>query len=386
MINLTRLVGGRETVSTTIRKSAEVGRWVESAPVTVWNITNVCNLRCRHCYASSLPSEPEDELTTEEALGLIDDMASMGVPLLIFSGGEPLMREDIFELCRYATRAGIKTIFSTNGVFIDDDAAEELKRSGARYVGVSVDGLKERHEEMRGMPGCFEKSLEALEILREKGLRTGIRFTVTKQNVQDLEAMFDILEEMKIPRICVYHLVYSGRGEGMRSEDLNLSERRRLLDFLIERALELRDERDAEVETVNSPVDGVYTYLKLRELDGDSADRALQVLRRYGGDPTGSKVANVDQLGRVHPNQFWWDHTLGVVKRARFSDIWLRSRDSLLIKLRSKSRFVKGRCGRCVHREICAGYRLRALRVYGDVWAEDPGCYLSEEETLEAKW
>ncbi|NIN51909.1 MAG: radical SAM protein [Nitrososphaeria archaeon] len=381
MINLTRLVGGKETVSALIRGDKETqGRWVSHAPVVVWNVTNICNLRCIHCYANSLASKPRGELTTEEGLKLIDNLASIGVPLLILSGGEPLLREDIFELCRHAVKSGIKTVFSTNGIDINESVVEALKRAGASYVGVSVDGLKKTHERIRGVQGCFDRAMEALELLKESRLKTGIRFTVNRRNIGELESIFDLMIEREIPRICIYHLAYSGRGMNVRGEDLSTPERRWLLDFLIAKSLEFKGEVDADVETVNSPADGVYTYLKLWEVDKGLAARAMKILRKYGGDPTGYKVANIDHLGLVHPNQFWWDHMLGSVRNEKFNAVWFESRNHLLLKLRSKWKYVKGRCGRCRYKGVCAGYRLRALRVHGDVWAEDPGCFLSEEE------
>jgi radical SAM protein with 4Fe4S-binding SPASM domain len=346
--------------------------------VVVWNLTRACELKCRHCYARAGRPSP-GELTTQEALQLIDQIAALGARILIFSGGEPLLRPDIYTLLQRATARGLKTLVSTNGVGIDERMAEGLKRAGTTYVGVSFDGLGTVHDRIRGVKGAFDRALAALKVLNAVGVMTGVRFTLWRANLDQLEPLLDLLEELGVRRFCLYHLVYSGRAADLMGEDLTPQERRVVVGYLIERALEWRD---GEIETVASPVDGVYAYRWLKEWDPSAAERAASYLMARGGDPSAERLISIDELGRVHPNQFWWDYTLGSVKEAPLGVIWARNDDPLLKGLRSKPTRVKGRCGRCAFRQVCAGFRLRALRVYGDPWAEDPACYLGEEEVV----
>ena len=385
MISITKMATGKATVSEKItyegdksvipKKLVELSRSLK--PVVVWNLTRRCNLRCIHCYASA-SEDSARELTTDEAKAVIDDLAEMKIPLLLFSGGEPLLRKDIFELASYATSKGIRCALSTNGTLITPEVAEKIKEAGFVYVGVSIDGLKETNDRFRGVDGAFDKAFEGLLNARDAGILTGIRFTVTKYNFKDIPAVIDLLAENEIPRFCLYHLVPSGRADF--SHDISLKERRELIDWLFDKAIELHDEGcRTEILTVDNPADGVYICLKLREIDEELARQAFEFLKYRGGDRSGAQLANIDMHGDVHPNQFWWDHSCGNVRYERFSEIWLNPRDELLIKLRNKIKFLKGKCGRCAYKEICGGFRLRALRA-GDLWGDDPDCYLSEEE------
>ncbi len=385
MIPITKMVTGKATVSKRItyggedsdvpKKLVEMSRGLR--PVVVWNLTKACNLRCVHCYASADVSAT-DELTIEECKAVVEDLAEMKVPLVLFSGGEPLLRKDLFEIAEYAKDKGLKFALSTNGTLITPEVAEKIKEAGFEYVGVSLDGMPETNDKFRGVKGAFEKAFEGLLNAKEVGLQTGIRFTVTKFNLKDIPAIIDLLAENEIPRFCLYHLVPSGRADF--SYDISLKERRELVDWLFERAIELHDEGcETEILTVDNPCDGVYVCLKLKELDEDLAVKAFEFLKFRGGDKSGAQLANIDMHGDVHPNQFWWDHTCGNVRRKKFSEIWLNPKDELLIKLRNKLNYLRGKCGRCAYKEVCGGFRLRALRA-GDLWGDDPDCYLTEEE------
>ncbi len=385
MIPITKMVTGKATVSKRItyegedsdvpKKLVEISRNLR--PVVVWNLTKACNLRCVHCYASADVSAT-DELTTVECKAVVEDLANMKVPLILFSGGEPLLRKDLFEIAEYAKDRGLKFALSTNGTLITPEVAEKIKETGFEYVGVSLDGMPETNDKFRGVKGAFEKAFEGLLNAKEVGLQTGIRFTVTRFNLKDVPAIIDLLAENEIPRFCLYHLVPSGRADF--SYDISLKERRELVDWLFEKAIELHDEGcETEILTVDNPCDGVYVCLKLKELDEDLAVKAFEFLKFRGGDKSGAQLANIDMHGDVHPNQFWWDHTCGNVRREKFSEIWLNPKDELLIKLRNKLNHLRGKCGRCAYKDVCGGFRLRALRA-GDLWGNDPDCYLTEEE------
>ncbi len=386
MIGLSKMVGGEITVSEKLTyKSREriPKRLVEASkkpvPVTVWNTTSRCNLRCVHCYADA-GSRRSGELSTQEAMEFIDDLASIQVPVLLLSGGEPLMRKDIIDLIIHAKSKGMHVSLSTNGTLIDGETAEKLAEAGVDYVGVSIDGVEETNDRFRGLRGAFRKAMEGLENAASAGILTGIRFTVTKFNLKDVPEVIDLIVENEVPRFCLYHLVPSGRADF--SIDINLKERRELMEFLFRKSLELRDDREkTEILTVDNPADGIFFYLKLREMDESLADYALEFLKYRGGDSSGYRIADVDMFGNVHPNQFWFDYTCGNIRERKFSEIWLTPEDDLLIKLREKQKYINGRrCGKCIYKSICGGFRLRALRT-GNLWGDDPSCYLSDEET-----
>ncbi len=385
MIGLSKMVGGEITVSERLTyKSREKipSRLVEASkkpiPVTVWNTTSRCNLKCVHCYADA-GARKVGELSTQEAKSFIDDLAKMHVPVLLLSGGEPLMRGDIIELIEYAKSRGLHVSLSTNGTLIDEETAEKLAKAGVDYVGISLDGVEETNDRFRGLKGAFQKAMEGLMNSSSAGILTGIRFTVTKFNLKDVPEVIDLLVENEIPRFCLYHLVPSGRADfGI---DINQKERRELMEYLFKKAIELRDNKEkTEILTVDNPADGVFFYLKLKEMDEDLADDALEFLKYRGGDSTGFRIADVDMFGNVHPNQFWFDYTCGNIRERKFSDIWLKPEDELLKKLREKEKYINGkRCGKCNFKSVCGGFRLRAYR-NGNLWGDDPSCYLYDQE------
>ncbi len=385
MIALTKMLTGKATVSKHLTYKGEgiTQEFKEISqkpiPVVVWNSTLKCNLKCVHCYANA--GRKVNELTTEEAKAMIDDLASMKVPVLLFSGGEPLLRDDLFELAEYAVRRGVPCSLSTNGTLITEEVAERLKEAGFSYVGVSIDGLKEVNDRFRGVRGAFDRAFEGLINAKNAGIMTGIRFTVTKYNLKDVPAVIDLLAENDIPRFCLYHLVPSGRADF--SQDISNEERRELINWLIEKAIELHESGYVtEILTVDNPADGVYLHLWLKERgEEEKAREVLEFLKLRGSDNSGKRIACVDAEGFIHPNQFWWDYSCGNVRETPLSEVWLNPKDELLIKLREKTRYLRGRCGKCKFKEWCGGFRLRALRA-GDLWGDDPSCYLRDDEIL----
>ncbi|MBC8230076.1 radical SAM protein [bacterium] len=389
MIGCTKLLCGTATVSDALKYSRDTSKTparmlqfsTSMRPLVVWNITNRCNLKCRHCYLSAEDKKYTGELTAEEAKEFITDLSEMKVPVLLFSGGEPLLRRDIFELGKFAVDLKLRVVLSTNGTLITPEVALKIKDSGFQYVGVSIDGMPKTHDDFRAMDGAFKAAMDGMRNCMEIGVKTGVRFTINKFNKDELSKIIDLVEKEGIPRFCMYHLVYSGRGLGLMSTDTSLREKREIIEFLVEKTLELH-KKGVEVEllTVDNHADGVYIYNYLKKTDPERADEVMQLLQMHGGCSAGTKFANVDPLGNVHPCQFWQHETLGNVKERKFSEIWNDERNELLIQLRQKSDLIKGRCGGCDFKSVCGGCRIRAQSASNDLWAEDPACYLTDEE------
>ena len=357
-------------------------------PVVVWNMTRRCDLHCVHCYSDSEEKDYPGELTTDQGRRLISDLADFKVPALIFSGGDPLLRADFFELAEEAAKKGIRPILSTSGVNIDTDTAKEIKSSGIKYVGISLDGGREVNDRLRGSKGAFDRAVRGLRLCREEGLTIGVRFTMTKKTVSELPAIFEFLKTEDVPRGYFAHLVYAGRGRRFAREDLDHAETRQAVDLIFDKAQELiKEGASKDIVTGSSDVDGVYLYLRLSRSDPERAEAVRKLLGARGGNTSGKVLANIDNIGDVHPDQFWTHYTVGGagggnVKDRPFGEIWTDDSDPVLKALRGDRRAViKGRCARCPHFELCGGnYRVRAEFTTGDPWAEDPACYLTDEE------
>jgi len=352
-------------------------------PIVVWNVTRTCNLNCVHCYTDS-HNKKYGELSTDEGLTLIDDLAKFGIPSLLFSGGEPLMRRDVFRLITRAADKNIRPVLSTNGTLIDKDKARAIKDAGVVYVGISLDGMEDVNDTFRGMNGAFKKAMKGFENCIAAGQRVGLRLTLTKRNCADLHNIFDFIEKEGINRACFYHLVYSGRGGSLFADDLSYSESRQAMDTIIERTDDFfRRGLDINILTVDNHVDGVYLYLKLLQKDEQKAASIAQLLTWNGGGAysTGVGFANIDFEGNVHPDQFWQDYSFGNILTRSFADIWMDESDPLMKGLKHKADYIKGRCRLCKFKPMCNGsMRVRAYRVFGDPWAPDPQCYLTDEE------
>ncbi|MCB9481172.1 MAG: 12,18-didecarboxysiroheme deacetylase [Desulfobacteraceae bacterium] len=354
----------------------------DKKPVVVWNITRRCNLNCIHCYAQAKNEEFKDELTTDQGKALLDDLADFGVPVVLFSGGEPLMRKDLPILAEYAVSKGMRAVISTNGTLITEEKAKELKKIGLSYVGISLDGMKEVNDKFRGLEGSYEMALKGIENCKKAGIKVGLRFTINKHNAQEIPKIFDLVEEMKIPRICFYHLVYAGRGSEMIEEDLSLEDSRKAVDIIMERTKKLHDMgQPTEVLTVDNHADGPYLYLKMKEENPERAKEVLELLQMNEGNNSGRGIGCVSWNGDVHADQFWRHKIFGNIKDRPFSKIWSEPDDELLLKLKDKKKHVTGRCATCTWLDICGGnFRVRAEAATGDVWAPDPACYLTDEE------
>ena len=354
----------------------------DKRPVVVWNITRRCNLKCVHCYAHAKDMDFADELSTEEGKHLIDDLAQFGAPVLLLSGGEPMVRKDLPELAGYAVKKGMRAVISTNGTLITREKAGILKDIGLSYVGISVDGMEDINDRFRGVSGAFQSAIKGIRNCQDAGIKVGLRFTVNKFNVQEIPKIFDLLEEMDIPRVCFYHLVYAGRGSDLVKDDLSHEETRAAVDLIMDRTKQLHDKGiSKEVLTVDNHADGPYLYLRLLKENPERAKEVLELLEMNEGNNSGRGIGCVSWDGEVYADQFWRHHSFGNIREQPFSEIWTGSSDPLLVKLKEKKNHVTGRCATCHWLSVCAGnFRVRAEAVSGDVWSPDPACYLTNEE------
>jgi radical SAM protein with 4Fe4S-binding SPASM domain len=387
MISMTRLLGGASFSGDRLRyhdQSAgqKTGARPDTGPVVVWNATKTCNLECIHCYADARIRHYDGELTTGEAKAMIDDLASFKVPALLISGGEPLVRPDILELAEYATTHGVRVTFSTNGTLIDKKRAGRIADIGVAYVGISIDGNEERHDRMRCRPGAYRDAVRGIRNCRDAGIRVGVRFTVTQDNVGEIDSVFQLVEDEGIGRLCLYHLVYSGRGSYLSGIDLDRPQKRTLMTKMMAKVEQWNGEgRNVEVMTVDNHADAPYIYLQLLDKDPARAAAALTLIQNNGGNRSGIAIGCIDSFGNVHPDQFTTNHTLGSIKERPFSQIWSDSRVTLLDGLRKRKQLLKGRCAECRWLPVCNGnFRARAEAATGDYWESDPGCYLLDSE------
>ena len=387
MLSVTKILGGPSYFGDRLRYDRESAKQQTGArtgygPVVVWNATKTCNLRCVHCYADAEIKRFAGELSTEEAQHMIEDLAAFNVPALLISGGEPLIRPDILDLADYATSLGVRVTFSTNGTLITREKAARLKKIGVTYVGISIDGGEERHDRFRGRVGAYREAIRGIRNCRDAGIRVGIRFTVTQENLGELGHIFKTVEDEGIGRLCIYHLVYAGRGAYLSGIDLTVDEKRKMMIRLMEQ-VEWWNEREREVEvmTVDNHADAPFIYLRLMETNPTRAEQALALIKNNGGNRSGIAIGCIDSFGFVHPDQFTSHHTVGSIRERPFSEIWRDPNVQLLEGLRTRKTLLQGRCATCRWLKVCNGnFRARAEAATGDFWESDPGCYLLDSE------
>jgi heme d1 biosynthesis radical SAM protein NirJ len=351
-------------------------------PVVIWNLIRRCNLACKHCYSISADTDFPGELSTAEVFRVMDDLKSFKVPVLILSGGEPLMRPDIFEISRRAKAMGFYVGLSTNGTLIDEANIGRIADVAYDYVGISIDGLRETHDRFRRLPGAFDASMRGIRLCHASGIKVGMRFTMTQDNAHELPALLQLMEDEGIDKFYLSHLNYAGRGNINRKDDVILKTTRWAMGLLFDRCWDYTQRGlHKEFVTGNNDADGVYLLFWVRRNFPDLEVQMRARLAQWGGNSSGVNIANIDNLGNVHPDTFWWHYSLGNVKERPFSQIWPDVSDPLMAGLKASPRRIEGRCGGCRYFDICGGNtRVRAHQLAGNPWAEDPACYLTDEE------
>ena len=353
-----------------------------SAPVVIWNLIRRCNLACKHCYTTSADIDFPGELSTPEIYTVMNDLRAFKVPVLILSGGEPLLHPDIFNISGRAKDLGFYVALSSNGTRITPTNIDQIAKIDYQYIGVSLDGIKDTHDRFRRQVGSFDEALRGVRLCLDKGIKVGIRFTLTRDNANDFPALLQLMDDHDIDKFYLSHLNYGGRGNKNRKDDAHFRMTRQAMDLLFDTCYEwLKEGKEREFVTGNNDADGVYFLHWVGSRFPDRADHIRAKLEQWGGNASGVNVANIDNLGNVHADTFWWHYNLGSVRQRPFSEIWLDTSDPLMAGLKQRPRPLQGRCGRCRYQAICNGNtRVRAHQTTGNFWAEDPGCYLTDQE------
>ena len=345
--------------------------------IAIWNLTNRCNLTCKHCY-SYADANSEDFLDTKTILETIPELKKGGVKFVIFSGGEPLIRRDIFDIAKAMREQGIITYLSTNGLYISEKNIEQIIKH-FNYIGISIDGIEEVHDNFRGLEGAFKKSIEAIKLVQANGSNAGIRFTLTKETKDNFYDIFKLAEDIKVDKIYISHLVYSGRGLDNLKIDITKDERREFVKFIINKAFEYYEQkRGIDIVTGNMEMDAILFLDEFSKRYPNLREELKNRLLKWGGNSAGRRLVNIDWLGNVKPDPFF-PFTVGNITKTPFSKIWLNEDDEILKRLREHPRRLGGYCSDCEHIAICnGGSRSRAWAIYGDLWAQDPSCYIQE--------
>lgn len=380
MFRITQMM--REALGNTPQATRQRPKEAPTGPVVIWNLIRRCNLACKHCYSLSGDRNYPGELSGAEIATVMDDLRRFGVPALILSGGEPLLRRDIFEISRRAKSLGFYVGLSSNGTLIDGPMADRIAEASYDYIGVSLDGIGATHDRFRRRQGAFDRALAGIRHCRDRGIKVGVRFTMTQDNCAELPLLLDLMESERVGKFYLSHLNYAGRGNRNRGDDAVHGTARWAMDLLFERCLDgLNAGREREFVTGNNDADGVYFLHWVERRFPARAAHVRAKLMEWGGNSSGCGIANIDNLGNVHPDTMWWHYSLGNVRTRPFSAIWSDLSDPILQGLRERPRKVSGRCGQCAHLDICNGNtRVRAFQLTGDPWREDPGCYLDDAE------
>ena len=351
-------------------------------PVVIWNLIRRCNLACKHCYSISADTDFPGELDTQQVYDVMDDLRAYGVPVLILSGGEPLLRPDIFDISKRAKAMGFYVGLSTNGTLIDEDMIAPIREVGYDYVGISLDGIGATHDHFRRKQGAFDEALRGIRLCREAGIKVGMRMTLTRDNAHQLPGVIRLMEDEGVEKFYLSHLNYGGRGNRNRKDDAHHRMTREAMEYLFETCWDyIEAGQPREFVTGNNDADGAWLLRWVQRRFPEQAADMERRLRDWGGNASGRWIANIDNLGVVHPDTFWWDYPLGNVKQRAFSSIWEDVSDPLMAGLKQKERPLEGRCGECRYRGICGGNtRVRAWQLTGNPWAEDPACYLDDDE------
>jgi radical SAM protein with 4Fe4S-binding SPASM domain len=352
--------------------------------LVVWDFTHKCNLNCKHCYSNS-GAVLEEELSTDEALGVVDQLADAGVTALAFSGGEPLSRKDFFTVAEKAVKRGLYISVATNGTLLTRENVKRLKQTGIHYVEISVDGATAgTHDAFRGVPGAFDKAIAGLKTCVEQDLCVCIASTATKSNLSEFPAIIDLAEEVGAERFTYFNFIPTGRGKAHYDQDLAPEERETLMKYLLNRMSKgckttilttAPQLARVALQCQGSAGTGEVMMSMAHMQTAKVSKKAVPLADFIGGCGAGRLYCSLSPQGDVHPCVFL-PMNVGNLKREKFSDVWLNS--GLFNELRDRDN-LKGACGRCSYKFTCGGCRARANAYYEDIQYSDPGCVLAKK-------
>ncbi|MEM4702761.1 MAG: radical SAM protein [Archaeoglobaceae archaeon] len=363
----------RKGLASVIKGLAEFGvrkPFVPGAPFqVVWDITYACNLRCKHCYATA--GKPlENELTTEEAMDVIDKLDRLGVTIIAFSGGEPLVRRDIYELTKYAAEKGIYVAIATNGIMINDEVARKLKESGVSYLQISLDGMRETHEAFRGIKGIFDRTVEGIKNAVKNGFFVNVSMTVTRYNYGEVEEVIKLCEELGVNWFMHYNFIPTGRGKEIVEADITPEQREKLLRMLYERNFNSNISLlSTAPQFARIALQCSGSIIPTHFYNVNAGERLKQLAEFIGGCGAGRFYFAIKANGDITPCVFF-PLVVGNVRFDDLEDLWKNNR--VFEDLRNKDK-IEG-CGECDYRYVCGGCRARAYNYFGDYLKPDPGC------------
>ena len=354
--------------------------------MVVWDFTKQCNLRCKHCYANTSSSPADDELNLEERKQIVDQLDETGVAAISFSGGEPLVNKDLWEVAKYASGKGFYLSVATNGTLITKENAKRLRESGIRYVEVSLDGPKDVHDEFRGIDGAFDRSVAGIKNARDAGLSTGIAMTVTRYNLETVPEMIKFARNLKVDRFIVFNFIPTGRGKDIVKDDLTPEEREELMKYLYDEwqkdDLQIFStcpayarvsivEKEKRNKGTISP-----THFTEIEFPEEFSGVAKALTEFIGGCGAGRVYCSVEHNGDIQPCVFI-PVKVGNVLRDGFSNVWKNNEIMNSLRDRDAADYA---CRSCEFRYVCGGCRARAYAYYDNLKGPDPGCILMKEE------
>lgn len=343
---------------------------MESYPrLIAWELTNACNLACRHCRASAIKCPGSDELSTDEAKRFVDEIAAFK-PILILTGGEPLLRDDVYEIARYATDKGMRVVLGSNATLITPKVAEKLKNAGIQRVSVSIDGAsRETHDAFRGEPGAFDTALRGIGILKKAGIGFQINTTITRRNIDEIPRIYDFAVDIGAAALHIFLLVPTGRGRDIEYEEIPPEEYERVLNWFYDKQKEAK----IQLKATCAP-----HYFRIVRQRGKLEGTRPQSVKSHGhgfaamtkGCLGGTGFCFVSRIGDVYPCGYL-PALAGNIREQPFSEIWQTSK--VFNDLRDMAK-LKGKCGRCEFRAVCGGCRARAYAATGDYLEEEPYC------------
>jgi len=343
----------------------------------VWNFTNMCNLKCKHCYQRADKPLP-DELSLEEKLNVVEQLDKADVAAIAFSGGEPLIHPHFLRIASEAASRGMYISVATNGVTITEDFAKKMKEAGVRYVEVSLDSVDpNKHDSFRGIPGAWERAVRGIKNSVNAGLTTGIATTLTKMNYNEIEDIVNLAEELGVKRVIFFNFIPVGRGTDILDWDLSPEEREEALKTMYK----LATTRKVEVASTAPQFARVSLQLSCKKAVAPthfafSADPGLIALADFiGGCGAGRIYAAVQPNGDVTPCVFM-PIKVGNLREESFEDVWEKA--SLFTMLRNRE-LLKEPCNKCPYKYVCGGCRARAYSYTGDPLGPDPGCIIAKD-------